>query len=277
MRPAARCVWILWALTFAWATTRAPAQSLLVDPEAQLARALEEFDEGQDTQQTDPDRARRLFRSAAQRLENIIATGVVNGYLEYNLGNCHLQAGDLGLAILHYRRAERLIPNDPLLEDNLKLARSRCLTSISRGGRTDLLRKALFLHYDLARDDRARVALVFYMMTWLLLLVRVFVRRRSLAWLACMAGLLAASLGISVGVDRWSDRNAPGGVVTAMDVVAYKGPGEGYRRQFEQPLQPGVEFTLAGRRGQWWLIELADGKTGWIERSAAVLIPPPSD
>ena len=44
-----------------------------------------------------------------------------------------------------------------------------------------------------------------------------------------------------------------------MDVAAYKGPGTGYQRKFEQPLQPGVEFTLRGRRGGWWNVELPDG------------------
>ncbi len=53
-----------------------------------------------------------LFRLAAQRFDSIIASGVVNGRLEFNSGNCYLQAGDLGNAILHYRRAQRLIPGD---------------------------------------------------------------------------------------------------------------------------------------------------------------------
>jgi hypothetical protein len=62
-----------------------------------------------------------------------------------------------------------------------------------------------------------------------------------------------------------------------MDVVAYRGPGTGYSRQFEQPLQPGVEFTLRERRGGWWHVALLDGQAGWIEQSVAALIPPGRD
>jgi hypothetical protein len=56
--------------------------------------------------------------------------------------------------------------------------------------------------------------------------------------------------------------------------MVYKGPGREYQRQFTQPLQPGVEFTLRGWRGDWWRIELADGNSGWIERTRAELIRP---
>ena len=65
-------------------------------------------------------------------MEAAIADGHVNGKLEYNVGNCYLQAGDVGLAMVHYLRAERLMPDDPLLKENLKEARSRRITSSLR-------------------------------------------------------------------------------------------------------------------------------------------------
>lgn len=84
-----------------------------------------------------------------------------------------------------------------------------------------------------------------------------------------MAGSVAATGG--------SDRHAAGGVITDMDVFVYKGPGAGYQRRFEQPLQPGVEFTLREGRRDWWNIDLADGNTGWIESASAELITKPSE
>jgi len=62
-------------------------------------------------------------------------------------------------------------------------------------------------------------------------------------------------------------------VVIGVDVAVHKGPGAGYNRQFEQPLQPGVEFTLKERRGGWWNVELTDGKTGWVDTVHGELIP----
>jgi hypothetical protein len=66
-------------------------------------------------------------------------------------------------------------------------------------------------------------------------------------------------------------------VVIGRDVVVYKGPATSYQRQFEQPLQPGTEFTRREARGQWWNIELPDGNAGWIDSAAAELIPRRTD
>ena len=61
------------------------------DTQVEFDQALRDFDEAQRFQNNQPDRARQLFRSAAQRLISIAAGGVVNGRLEFNVGNCLLQ------------------------------------------------------------------------------------------------------------------------------------------------------------------------------------------
>lgn len=239
---------------------------------AEFDGAMSSYDTALTLRDTDPDRARQMFRAAAQRLNSIVAAGVTNGELEYNLGNCYLQAGDLGHAILHYRRAERLIPRDPLLLDNLREARARRITNIEPTRRSAVLQNVFFWHFDTTWRSRLIAALLAYALFWALLTARVIVRRRWLTVSACVCLVLTAALGASVGLEVWHDRTAPGGVVTAMDVVVSKGPGPGYQRQFKQPLQPGVEFTLRERRGDWWRIELPDGSSGWIDSSGAELL-----
>ena len=201
-----------------------------------------------------------------------MGSGISNGPLEYNLGNCFLQSGDLGQAILHYRRAERLMPRDALLIDNLREARSRRITNIESTRRGTVLRNIFFWHFETTWTTRIVAGLLAYTLFWVLLTLRVVRRRRSItiASVACFA--LLGLLGGSILVEHWGRRNAPSGVVTAMDVVVSKGPGTGYQRQFEQPLQPGVEFHLRERRGKWWRIELPDGQSGWIEASAGDLV-----
>jgi hypothetical protein len=135
------------------------------------------------------------------------------------------------------------------------------------------LRRAFFWHFDTTLPGRARLALAAYVGLWVLLTLRNYVARRGIRNAAVLCGLLAAVVGSSATVTRWQDRSAPAGVVTALDVVVYKGPGTGYQRQFEQPLQPGVEFTLRERRGGWWSILLPDGNTGWIDAGSAALVP----
>ncbi len=238
---------------------------------AQFEAALADFDRAQEIQVEQRDQARLLYLAAAQRFEGI-ASDVENGRLEYNIGNCYLQAGDLGRAILHYRRAQRLMPRDSLLADNLAEARSRRLTNIAAGRAGTLLRNVFFWHFETSPTGRKRAAVALFAMTWVLLTVRVFRRRR--AWLLAAGACVIASLGLtaSLSTQRWLERTSPPGVVLDMDVVVYKGPGAGYQRQFEQPLQPGTEFTLRERRGTWWNIELPDGQRGWIDRARAALV-----
>ena len=120
-------------------------------------------------------------------------------------------------------------------------------------------------------------AVAAYLLFWLLMTIRSIAPARSIAILAIAAAIVAAASTISVASSRWSDRNAPEGVVTEMDVVVYKGPGTGWQRKFEQPLQPGVEFVLQEQTpGGWWKLTLADGKSGWIERRRAELIRQPN-
>ncbi|MCH9033589.1 MAG: hypothetical protein IID42_03695 [Planctomycetes bacterium] len=266
-----RVVVVMW---FVASCSAAAADSgfIGVDLEQLFGEALADFDQAQQIHHEQPKRARQLFRSAAQRFESLISANVVNGHLEYNLGNCFLQMGEVGRAVLHYRRAETLIPRDPLLRDNLKEARSRCLTPIQIERRSALLHNVFFWHFDTSHHERSVAGLALYAAFWLLLTVRCFIRRRPVAVGALVAAMMALAIAGSLAYDRWAERYGPAGVVTGMDVVVYKGPGPSYQRQFEQPLQSGVEFKLQERRGGWWSVELVDGKTGWIERSAAELV-----
>lgn len=243
-----------------------------LDREQAFARANAEFDQAQELQTTSPDRARELFRSAAQRFESLADSGVISGKLEFNLGNAYLQAGDVGRAILHYRRAQRLIPGDPLLTDNLAAARARTLTAVAPSRRSSVMRSIFFWHYDLSTAQKARAGTVLYILIWVALVGRNFLSKRPMTVTALACGVLAVACFTSVMVTSWSDRRTPEGVVVGMDVTVHSGPGSSYQRQFVQPLQPGVEFTLLERRGSWWRLELPDGQMGWVESSTAELV-----
>lgn len=265
--------WIFLSIaTVATAALPAGAAPAPAELQNEFEQALRDFDEAQRIQNDRPDRARQLFRAAEQRFSSIAASGIMNGRLEFNIGNCLLQAGDVGQAILHYRRAQRLLPRDPLLADNLSVARSRCLTTIEPTRRSEFFKSVFFWHHQTTAATRFRVGLVMYIAVWVLLSARSLARRRWMTASAVACAIVAGACGTSLAAERWSNRNAPEAVVTAMDVVVYKGPGTGYQRQFEQPLQPGVECTVRERRGTWWNIELADGNSGWIEANAAELI-----
>ncbi len=263
------------AIVIFWSA--AVSAQLTLTPEADLQGGLEQYDRAVEIQSNQPDEARQLFLSAAKRWSRIATggiadEGIASGPLEFNIGNAYLQAGDTGRAILHYRRAERLIPGDAYLQNNLESARDRRLSPIKATRQSGILRSVLFIHYAVSSPARARAAIIAFALIWVFLIIRLFAAQRPALIGAILSVIVAGSLGVSVGAESWSQRRTPEGVVTEMDVVAFQGPGTGYKRKFVEPLQPGLEFTRLERRGDWQQILLPDAQAGWIRIDQAELI-----
>ena len=237
-----------------------------------LQEATAAFERARSLEKTDPPAAAEAFRQAAAKFQALIDSGVRNGRLYYNLGNTELQRGRIGAAILNYRRAERFIPGDGRLMENLRFARSLCATQIPQRGRSELLETLCFWHYGTSIRTRFAVGLIGYAGFWAVLIARMFVRRFRLGAVAGALAVIWVALGASVLIQSRVEDRRPAGVVTSADVVVRKGNGESYDPQFQQPLQEGVEFTVIESRGDWMHIELTDGKTGWVRSNQAGLL-----
>jgi len=222
---------------------------------------------------SDPDAARELYRKAALRFERLVREGgIQNGKLEYDIGNAYFRMGDLGRAILHYRRAERTIPNDANLLQNLAYARSRRLDRIEEEERTRVLKTLLFWHYDLAPRTRALVFAAAFALFWVGAGVRLVLRRQPPRW--CL-GLLAALALLVLGsllADAYREATVREGVLLAPEVVARKGDGETFQPSFQEPLHAGTEFRLLDTRGDWLQIRLPSGQTCWVPGGTAELV-----
>jgi tetratricopeptide (TPR) repeat protein len=79
------------------------------------------------------------YAKAAEAYQQLVDQGYSDAALFYNLGNAYFKQGDIGRAILNYRRAERLHPRDPDTRANLELARSLAVDQIEDGNQSGLL------------------------------------------------------------------------------------------------------------------------------------------
>src|SRR5215470_19112395 len=86
-----------------------------------------------------PQDAQGYYQQAIAGYEQLIAAGIHNAKLYYNLGNAYFRLNDLGRAILHYRRGLRLEPGNRQLQANLSYARSRRVDQIEISGQRSLL------------------------------------------------------------------------------------------------------------------------------------------
>ena len=256
------------------ALSSVPAHGQLSDGQRQqiLDEARNAYDGGVAALRTDPVHAAELFADSAGRFEQLVADGVVNGQLQYNLGNAYLQMGELGRAILHYRAAERIIPRDPKLRHNLKYARSLTESRIAVSGERALRTALLGWHRRTSIGARFVVFVTAYTLCWVLLTVNLLWSRPWWRWPAVAAAIVWIALGVSVAADTFGPDDPREGVVIVDDVVVRKGNSEGFEPQFSQPLHQGVEFRVIEQRPGWLSIELPDGKTGWIRAADAGLI-----
>ncbi|MHC4312465.1 MAG: tetratricopeptide repeat protein [Planctomycetota bacterium] len=78
-----------------------------------------------------PQQAEKLYEKAILAFKRIINEGrIKNAKLYYNLANAYFLKGDIGNAILNYRRAEKLDDSDANIQKNLTFARGRRIDKV---------------------------------------------------------------------------------------------------------------------------------------------------
>ena len=227
------------------------------------------------TASTDPEEARRLFRGAAEVWESLAAAGTVNTRIYTNAGNARSFAGDLGEAVLAYRRALLVDPGNDRARDALDAIRERLGVADREGGAGSSLIRALFFWHD-ALTPGARKAL--FAAAWagafaLLLLARGKRRRRmAAAGLAMIAVALLASLVVSD-----AERRRSSDAVLVVRTEGRTGDGGFYSTSHTAPLPAGAELKILERRshdGDWIHGQLRDGTTTWLPATVVEAVVP---
>jgi hypothetical protein len=250
----------------AHALDHAEKWSLFRDGELSFRQANELLD-------TDPVKARGLFQKAVLSYERIVREGDVrNGKIFYNIGNIYFRMGDLGRAILNYRRAEEFIPGDMNLQQNLGYARSRCEDKIEAKPETQVLQTLFFWHYDLSLVNRARLFVLFFGLIWVSAAILLLRKRTWLRNVMAVCAFVSLLLAGSVGVGAFQQSNSRSGVILEKETIARKGDSTTYEPSFKEPLHTGTEFKLIEHRTGWYYIELADKRRCWVPDSAAEII-----
>jgi len=260
-------IFLVHAVLFSPAATGAEEPSLTREQIYDLfSQGKEFFRQANELASTNPQKAKNLYQKSILRFEKIANEGGIrNGRLFYNIGNAYFRRGELGKAILYYKRAERLIPTDSNLRQNLEYARSLRQDKIEEKIERRFLGTLFFWHNDLSLKTKFILFVVFFNTLWLLAVITLFFKKNlTLKVGICGAGILAAALLLSLSIDSFSRQKMKEGVIISAEVVARKGDGESYQPSFKDPLHQGTEFTILEKRSGWWHIRLPDGRECWI-------------
>lgn len=218
--------------------------------------------------ESDTERARSLFAAAGSAYAGIADSGVRSPGLYLNSGNSYFLAGDMGQAVLAYRRGMDLAPTDKQLSAALAHARSSLALAAPTEARSTWRTWPLLWRSYVTSRTLIVIAGVLWAFGWSLAVVRLFRRAARVAAPAATSMVIAAALTALVAYESHVMRTAESAVVTS-DARALQGPALGvYDPAFEQPLPPGLEVQILERRDDWVRVRLGDSREGWIPENA---------
>lgn len=237
-------------------------------------QARESFRQANELSSTNPEAADDLYRKAVMRFETIVRKGgIQNGKLFYNIGNVYFKMGDIGRAILNYKRAGHFIPNDPNLIQNYRSAKARRMDRIEEPQQKRVLKTLFFWHYDFSTATRVVVFTVFFVFLWLAAILKLFISRQYLTWLIVFALIVSILFSGSLLTDFLYQQKYRQGVIISPEVIARKGNSTAYEQSFKEPLHAGTEFILIEEReNNWYYIELTDSRRCWIPAEDAEFV-----
>jgi len=214
------------------------------------------------------------FAGAIARYEKLVDAGVREGRLFYNLGGAYIKLGDLGRAVLNFRRAQRLLPRDGDVAANLRLARAQTLDRIeveNEGAIINLVRRLVGWT---TFDEAAAAVLTLWIILCGLAVSAILWRHRRGPLLYLTGGIAALLfLGIlSIGIRTIDEHGQPPAVVVGAKVNMRSGPGDNYLTEFT--LHAGAEVRVVEQRGDWIRIGLPGDLQGWAPDEAIIRISP---
>ena len=240
------------------------AQQLVV-----LEQANQAFEQA--SANPEPEAAQHQYQQAITGYEQLIAAGVQNARLYYNLGNAYFRRNDLGRAITQYRLGLRLEPGNRQLQANLSYARSRRLDQIEMNTQRSVFRQLFFWQHDLSLQAQWTLALLGYLLAWGCAFARLRWRRPALGWGLVGTACFCLVFATSSLMTHAQHTGQHAGVILSDEVVVRKGNGESYAPQLPQPLHAGTEFTVLEERAPWLAIQLDNGPRGWLRHESAAL------
>lgn len=193
------------------------------------------------------------FDAAAEGYRALVADGVDDATVWYNLGNAYAQGDDVGRARACYERALRLSPRDPDLRANASSLHDR---AVDHEPDEDLLTASA---HAFTRNELAVVASA----AWFACCgsLALWLRRRSegLAWSGAASALLLVVAGGLLLVRVTEPARA---VVVPGEVKLLNGPGREY--SVGVSLHAGTRVEVLASEGDWREVGAFHRVKGWV-------------
>jgi tetratricopeptide (TPR) repeat protein len=210
------------------------------------------------------------FATAVQMYEQLVSESVVNPVVFFNLGNAYYRMGRIGPAIANYERVLQLNPNFDQARENLAKVVQETPHHLSRPAPADWKQSLLFWHYNVSQQTTNVLALLCWVVFWVLMGIRQWRPVRFTRRGAVVAFVLAMAFGLSA----W-DKAHPQLLAVANDAVVpvHYGTNENETVRFE--LNAGDRVLVDKRINGWSRVTTEGGERGWAQDKALSFVGPP--
>ncbi len=210
------------------------------------------------------------WETAKESWASIEAAGYESPELFYNIGNAFFKSSDYAHAILYYERTLKLDPSYSDARFNLEFANEFIQDKIESVPEFFLKTWVRKVDYLLSSDAWTLLFFVFLALAaagLLLFLLSAVTGRRRLGFFGFLAAVLLAAVCIAFAASQKTAYNrADSAIVTAPVTSIKSSPGaESAKDLFI--LHEGTKVRLMDSVGEWFNIELSDGRQGWIKSS----------
>lgn len=211
------------------------------------------------------------YRTAIAGYQALLEDNVVTPAIYYNLGNAHFRQGELGRAVLAYRRALKLAPSDREAMENLEFVRRYQTDQIKPQQSTFFLTFSAQLPGKIGVNSLAWLCALLW---WILfgVLALYFVLKKKTRMMRLGLGICLVVLILSASL-LWTGLVQAGkeaGVILSAQVDAKSGPGKDYVNLFT--IHQGLECRVEEQKGEWCLILLPNQARGWVPKASLELI-----
>jgi tetratricopeptide (TPR) repeat protein len=207
------------------------------------------------------------FSDAANLYDRILDTGGQSAALLFNYANAEFKAGNLGRAIVAYRRAALVAPRDAEIRANLQFVRNQVQGSTLRESRWGEWLGGLTL------NEWTLLAVGAFWLTLLLLAARQLrpALRGKLKGATSLLAVLTILFGAALALQAAEHFSRQTAVVLSAEVTARSGPFDEAQSAFTA--RDGAELAVLDRHSDWVQVRDGGGKIGWLKTAQVETLP----
>lgn len=214
------------------------------------------------------------YEEAIINYEKILNSGYKSSDLYFNLGNAYYRSNKFTYSIYFYEKAKILSPDDNEIKDNLEMANRQIKDKITEIPDFFLVE---FIENTINSKSEifwAYMSLSIFALSLSAILLFLFSKIKIIKIISFFVGILFFLLSISTFIfakKQYYNLNANNtAIIFTSSVWVKSSPGEGASELFN--IHEGLKVNIKDKSNDWYEIELADGRDGWIKKNDLKII-----